>query len=80
MVLRDMSGLDGRYRFQRIVASLDRYDLVLTVIPLALTLSILAGEVLDVPLEAALLGGAAVGAFALADALFLRPPIGLRST
>jgi hypothetical protein len=54
--------------------SLTRYDLVLTVIPVALLLTVGAAELFGLPNRAALAGGAFVGLLALADALFLNPP------
>ncbi|WP_247002475.1 hypothetical protein [Halosolutus gelatinilyticus] len=62
------------------VSSLGRYDALLAVIPIAFCCSILVGEAIGLPLEAALLGGGTVGVLALFDGLFLRPPTGLRRT
>jgi hypothetical protein len=58
-------------RFRR---SLTRYDLVLTVIPVALILTVGAAELFGLPNRAALGSGAVIGLVALADALFLNPP------
>ena len=55
-------------------SGLARYDFVLIVIPLALTLGLLTGYLLSVPLEASLAGASLLGMAVLADALFLNPP------
>lgn len=79
MVQRGMTGRDDwlRLRLRRLFASLERYDLLLAVIPLALTLAVATAKVLGVPVEAALLGGGTIGVLAMVDALFVRPPRGL---
>jgi predicted Kef-type K+ transport protein len=58
----------------RLRRSLTRYDLVLTVIPVALLVTVGAAELFGLPNRAALAGGALVGLVALADALFWNPP------
>ncbi len=55
-------------------SGLSRYDLPLAVIPAAFLTALLAGEALGVPVRTSLPAGAAVGALALVDALFLNPP------
>lgn len=59
-------------RFRR---SVTRYDLVLAIIPVALILTVGAAELFGLPNRAALASGALVGFVALADALFLNPPV-----
>lgn len=53
-----------------------RYDLVLAVIPAAFLVAGLAGSVLAVPLETAVIAASALGGLAVVDALFLNPPRG----
>jgi len=55
--------------------SLSHYDLVLAIIPTAILLGVVAGYLLQVPTRMALLAAALVGTVAMADALFLNPPI-----
>jgi len=53
---------------------LTRYDLVLTVIPVALLLTVGTASLFGLPTRTALAGWSVVGFVALADALFLNPP------
>ena len=51
-----------------------RYDFVLAIIPLALVVAAVAGAVGPLAFHDAILAGAAVGAVAVVDALFVNPP------
>ncbi len=62
-------------RLKRSRRSLTRYDLVLTVIPVALILTVGAAELFGLPNRVALASGAVIGLVALVDALFLNPPV-----
>lgn len=78
MVRRDITGFDTVARIADRLSTIDRYDLLLGLIPMALTLAALVGHVLDLPTEATLLGGVAIALLALLDGLFFRPPTGLQ--
>ena len=67
---------EGQYEKQpQRSTSLTRYDMVLTLIPLAFIVVALAAGVSGVSFHAALAGGSALSAAVLVDALFLNPPI-----
>ena len=53
---------------------LSRYDLVLLIVPLAFLGATLASALAGVSTHSALLGASLVGAAAVADGLFRRPP------
>lgn len=53
---------------------LSRHDLVLVAIPVAFLFALVAGRLLAVPVQGSMTVAAAVGAIAMADALFLNPP------
>lgn len=53
---------------------LSRYDLVLLVVPLAFVVAALASAFVGVSTHSALTGAALVGAAAVVDGLFRRPP------
>lgn len=55
---------------------LSRHDLVLVAIPVAFVVSLFLGQLLSVPVEGSMTVAAAVGAVAMADALFVNPPSG----
>lgn len=74
----DITGIDVRQRLRRVHSSISRYDLLLTVIPVALFGTAAIGRTVGASLETALLTGATVALFALIDGLFLRPPSGLQ--
>ncbi|SER16848.1 hypothetical protein [Natrinema salaciae] len=78
MLQRDITGFDTVVRLADRVSSIDRYDLLLGLIPTAFAAAFLAGRVFGLPLEATLLGGVAVASLALFDGLFFRPPTGLQ--
>ena len=61
--------------WERLFGRLTRYDLVLTVIPLVFVTAVLATTMLSVPFVPALAAGAVVSTVALADALFVNPPV-----
>lgn len=54
--------------------TLTRYDLVLSLLPVALLLTAGVAELLGLSTRAALVAWSVVGVVALADALFLNPP------
>jgi hypothetical protein len=56
--------------------NLSRYDLLLLVIPLSFGLTLLGHAVFGVSLRLSVLGGSLMGALAVADALFVHPPLG----
>ncbi|MCL7417894.1 MAG: hypothetical protein M8354_08655 [Halalkalicoccus sp.] len=60
-------------RFEAVLASLTRYDLLLVAIPAAVLLAFVA-DALAVGVYAALVGAALVGALVVADAFALNPP------
>ncbi|MFC7212817.1 hypothetical protein ACFQO4_01820 [Saliphagus sp. GCM10025334] len=62
---------DSRFGFE-----LDRYDLVLTVIPLAFLATVAASLLAGISLEVALFAGSLVGILAMIDGMVLRPPNG----
>ena len=66
------SGLDDR------LPAFGRYDLLLAIIPLAFLASLLASQLFGLSLEAAIVGASVVGALAVLDGLFIRPPNGLQ--
>ncbi|ELY67978.1 hypothetical protein [Natrinema versiforme] len=74
MVQRDITGIDLESRLADYVATIDRYDLLLGLIPTGFVTAVLAGRLLDLPVETTLLWGVAVAAIALVDGLFVRPP------
>ncbi|AGB30541.1 hypothetical protein C488_07272 [Natrinema pellirubrum DSM 15624] len=80
MVRRDITGFDTVARIVDRLSTIDRYDCLLGLIPTALTVAALVGQVLDLPTEATLLGGVAIALLALLDGLFFRPPTGLQGT
>ena len=61
--------------WKRLFGRLTRYDVVLTVIPFVFVTALLATTTLSVPFVPALAAGAVVSAVALADALFVNPPV-----
>jgi len=77
MVARDITGLVDRSRIGDRL-TIDRYDLLLGLIPAAFVVAFLASRLLGLPFEAAVLGGAAIAALALLDGVFFRPPTGLQ--
>ncbi|MFC6765556.1 hypothetical protein [Natrinema soli] len=79
MVQRDITGIGSVARLAEYVPAIDRYDLLLGLIPIAFAVAGLAGLVLDLSVETALLGGVAVASLALFDGLIRRPPTGLRN-
>ncbi|WP_097007610.1 hypothetical protein [Natronoarchaeum philippinense] len=54
--------------------SVSRHDLVLAAIPAALVVAALLGQILSIPSQSALVGGAVVAALAVGDGLFRNPP------
>jgi hypothetical protein len=60
--------------WNRYLSSLSRYDLVLTLIPSTLPISLLLAQLLGASYRIAFLGWAVVGLLALVDALFVHPP------
>jgi len=68
-----MSDGDG-YGPRSLADELSRYDVVLLAIPLAFLFGLVVSGLPSVPVEGALGVASAVGAVAVADALFLNPP------
>jgi len=54
--------------------SVSRHDVVLAVIPAALIVAALLGQLLSIPFQSALVGGALVAGLAVGDGLFRNPP------
>lgn len=52
-----------------------RYDLVLAAVPAAFTFALVAGHVLSVSLQFALVAGSLLAALVVGDALFRAPPV-----
>lgn len=75
---RVIRALPGSARLRRTVSTTSRWDLLLAIIPLAFAGAATASTALGIPLEAGMLAASAIGLFTLVDALFLRPPNGLR--
>jgi len=59
---------------------LSRYDIILVAIPSAFLAALLIGQVLSLPMQATVVVGAALGALAVVDALFVNPPKQRRRT
>lgn len=76
MAVSSDSGHRNRDVFwRRLFVGLSRYDLVLTVIPVSLALALFGYVLFPVSLPGALSAGAAVSTAAVADALFINPPV-----
>ncbi len=58
-----------------VLTAATRYDLVLGIVPLAFTVALVVAHVAGVPLAWALALAAVVGLTAIADAVFLHPPV-----
>ena len=78
MVTRDITGIIDPSRIADRLPAIDRYDLLLGLIPTAFVIAFLASRVLDLPFESAVVGGVAIVAPALLDGVFFRPPTGLQ--
>ena len=74
-VSRDTGHRQRNAFWRRLFGQLTRYDLVLAVIPVALLAASLVHVVLSVPFVAALASAALVSGIAVADALFVHPPV-----
>jgi len=74
-VSKDTEHRNSKTFWERAFGQLTRYDLVLTVIPLAFVLAAVVAVILSVPLPAALAAGAILSTIGLADALFFNPPV-----
>lgn len=61
--------------FLELVGSLTRYDLLLVGVPLVFLTAALVATSLSIPFEAAVFVASLVCAVALADALFVNPPV-----
>lgn len=70
---RDICG-GVRPGIERLLERVSRYDLVLTVIPLAFVTALLATDLLAVSVRESMAVASTVGALAVADALFVNPP------
>ncbi|WP_408957213.1 hypothetical protein [Natrinema sp. 74] len=78
MVWRDLTGIDTGSRLAEWLSTIDRYDLLLGLIPAAFVLAVFVGRLLGLPFEGAVLGGVAIATLAMLDGLFFRPPSGLQ--
>ncbi|MFA9417066.1 hypothetical protein [Natrinema sp. HArc-T2] len=76
MVNRDIATLVADVRIADRGPTIDRYDLLLGLIPAAFLVVFLASRLLALPPEATALGGSVIAALALLDGLFVRPPMG----
>ncbi len=80
MMNRDIAALVDDVRIVDRGPTIDRYDLLLGLIPAAFFVALLASQLLALPFEATALGGSVVAALALLDGLFFRPPLGRQGT
>ncbi|MDF9744570.1 hypothetical protein [Natrinema salsiterrestre] len=78
MIRRDVTGIETVARVADRLSTIDRYDLLLGLIPAAFAVAWLAGYFLDLSAQTTLLGGVAIAAIALFDGLYFRPPSGLQ--
>lgn len=76
MATRDkaVESVDSRASARTTGLDLSRYDVILVAIPLAFLAALLIGQLLSLPIQAAVVVGAALGALAVVDALFVTPP------
>jgi len=71
------NGSEHRHRgsfWETLLGQLSRYDLVLTAIPLVLTLAFVAYVLFPLPFEVAVASGAVLNLVLIVDAMFLNPP------
>jgi len=82
MATRDQTveSIDGRTGSRTTGLGLSRYDIILVAIPSAFLAALLIGQVLSLPMQATVVVGAALGALAVVDALFVNPPKQRRRT
>lgn len=59
-----------------LASELERYDLVLAVIPSAFIIALFVGQLLSLPVRVSTLVAAVVAGLAVYDALFVHPPTG----
>ncbi|WP_222916988.1 hypothetical protein [Natrinema sp. SYSU A 869] len=71
---RDITGIEPVARLAEYASTIDRYDLLLGLIPTAFAVAGFVGRILDLSSEATLLGGVVIAIIALLDGLFFRPP------
>jgi len=76
MAMRDkaVESADRRASARTTGPDLSRYDIILVAIPLAFLAALLTGQILSLPMQATVVVGAALGALAVVDALFVNPP------
>jgi hypothetical protein len=65
----------GRNERPTDLVSVSHYDLVLAAIPSVFVMAVLAGHLFAVPANVAVAAASLVATLALADALFINPPI-----
>ncbi|WP_226480494.1 hypothetical protein [Natrinema amylolyticum] len=80
MGLRDSTGIETGSRLAEYGSTIDRYDLLLGLIPTAFAVAGIAGRIFDLSGKATLLAGVVIAALALLDGLFFRPPTRPRGT
>ena len=76
MMARGIAGSDDEPRIGDRRSTIDRYELLVGLIPAAFVVAFLASRLLELPVEAAMLGGVAIATPALLDGIFFRPPTG----
>jgi len=76
MATRDQTveSIDGQTGAPTTGPDLSRYDIILVAIPSAFFAALLLGQLLSLPMQATIVVGAALGALAVVDALFVNPP------
>jgi len=77
MMARDITDIGDGSRITLRQSTIDRYDLLLGLIPAAFVIAFLASQLLELPVEAAMLGGVAIVVPALFEGVFFRLPTGL---
>ena len=73
------TGRPGQDPFDALVdvlAAVNRYDLVLGIIPIAFVVALSAASVLSLPITHTLLIAAIIGVITIVDACYLNPPVG----
>ncbi|QCC50228.1 hypothetical protein [Halapricum salinum] len=69
-----VDAVENRWSDCSLFAAMTRYDLILAVIPSVFVVSMLVGHLLDLSAQASIGVASLLGAFAVADALFVNPP------
>ncbi|QLK27500.1 hypothetical protein HYG81_07840 [Natrinema zhouii] len=74
MMERGITAIIDWFRVADRFSTIDRYDLLLGLIPMAFAVAGLVGRLFGLPTEAALVGGVVIASLALLDGLVVRPP------